>query len=877
MVLTCSKCSRANPTEAVYCYFDGFVLGGAGRGPLSVGAQPFASPFVFSSGRVCRSFDELAIACQEEWNAATDMLKRGFLEAFFGGLGRMDLVAAAKDAAKFPDKNRGLDQLLSKLPSNVLAEAALKVTPVEMNLGVIPPNTDRKFELHLENAGMRIVYGSANSSEGWLVLGDGDGASEKHFQFHHEQMIPVRVRMERLRAGNKPQEAQLLVQSNAGVCEVVVRAERPVMPFAHGALAGARSPRQIAEKAKVSPKEAATLFENGAVAHWYKDNGWTYPVQGPSASGVAAVQQFFEALGLTAPPKVHISEKRVAFEGSPGQAIDYSLQISSEEKRPVFAHGISDQPWLEVGRAKYNGRIAVLPLTVPAVPNRPGEVLKARITVQSNGNQRFVVPVALAVGGQFDFSSLTLDTPAPPPLPTVPVVPVEPLPTSSSPAPPPPPPPTPPNFVPAPPTMVMEAPPTVVRTSPRRRHLRQPLGMHLAPAVLLVIVLLGLMVYDFFRKPQTVEGAPELQYDVVDRDPLLNFSSGDNYRFGLVLLKEKDPANPDQHKRLTYRENGATNNTCLKIDGQESLYGVSRGRRGALSKLDRTRHSWTTQWYYPEEKILVTQGIQIVPGAQSGKLDTCLVRYTIENKDSLDHKVGLRVMFDTYIGGNDGVPFMLSNRKGVITTPQVLEEKEVPDYIQALERPDPANPGTVAYMGLVGVQVPNVTLEPIHKLILRKFPGSETRWDETIPDEEKNVTISDSCILLFWDYRTMNPGEKRSMAFTYGLNAITAPEGGGNLSLTAGGSFVVGGNFTISAIVKAPIEGEKVTLGEVPAGLTLATGQEHEQTVQAKGDYTQVSWRVHSDKVGDYLLKVSSSRGSRIGLKVNISKSGLFH
>ena len=76
MVLTCSKCSRANPAEAVYCYFDGFILGGAGRGPLSVGAQPFAGPFVFSSGRVCRSFDELAIACQEEWPAAADMLKR---------------------------------------------------------------------------------------------------------------------------------------------------------------------------------------------------------------------------------------------------------------------------------------------------------------------------------------------------------------------------------------------------------------------------------------------------------------------------------------------------------------------------------------------------------------------------------------------------------------------------------------------------------------------------------------------------------------------------------------------------------------------------------------------------------------------------------
>src|SRR5262249_35351678 len=33
------------------------------------------------------------------------------------------------------------------------------------------------------------------------------------------------------------------------------------------------------------------------------------------------------------------------------------------------------------------------------VPNRPGETLKARVTVDANGNQRFVVPVTLTVQG----------------------------------------------------------------------------------------------------------------------------------------------------------------------------------------------------------------------------------------------------------------------------------------------------------------------------------------------------------------------------------------------------------------------------------------------------------------------------------------------
>src|SRR5437868_7195335 len=104
MAQTCGKCSRANPANAVYCYYDGFVLAGHSRngGPVAVGAQTFARPFVFPNGRQCRNFNELALACVEEWDAARDLLRQGYLASFLGGLGRMDLVAEARRPANFP-------------------------------------------------------------------------------------------------------------------------------------------------------------------------------------------------------------------------------------------------------------------------------------------------------------------------------------------------------------------------------------------------------------------------------------------------------------------------------------------------------------------------------------------------------------------------------------------------------------------------------------------------------------------------------------------------------------------------------------------------------------------------------------------------------
>ena len=60
-----------------------------------------------------------------------------------------------------------------------------------------------------------------------------------------------------------------------------------LIPFPDGILAGAQTQRQLAEMAFKQAKEAAIHFERGEVAKWYAMNGWQYPVQAPTASGLA--------------------------------------------------------------------------------------------------------------------------------------------------------------------------------------------------------------------------------------------------------------------------------------------------------------------------------------------------------------------------------------------------------------------------------------------------------------------------------------------------------------------------------------------------------------------------------------------------------------
>src|SRR4051812_12781127 len=103
MAPQCPACHRVNPPQARFCFHDGVPLGGASAaGPIRAGSMPFMSPFVFPSGRACRTFDELVRAIEDEWATARDMLRQGYFDGFLAGVGRADLAQVARAAAHNP-------------------------------------------------------------------------------------------------------------------------------------------------------------------------------------------------------------------------------------------------------------------------------------------------------------------------------------------------------------------------------------------------------------------------------------------------------------------------------------------------------------------------------------------------------------------------------------------------------------------------------------------------------------------------------------------------------------------------------------------------------------------------------------------------------
>lgn len=871
-MLTCRKCARTNPAQATYCYFDGIALGRA-AGPA---ARPvFTAPFAFPAGKTCHDFDQLALGCQEHWPAALELLQQGRFEQFLHGQGRADLAQAAREAARCPDRDRGLDQFLARLPSQAVPPPRLRVEPGDVNLGVLRLGADRQLDLHLENQGMRLMFGSVSVIDTpWLSVGARPGVRQKLFQFGGELTVPVHVIGKRLRASNKPLEGKLLVESNGGQSVVTIRAEVPIRPYPAGVLAGARSPRQLAEKAKLNLKEAAVEIEKGNVAQWYQDNGWTYPVRGPAASGLGAVQQYYEALGLTPPPKVAVSDKAVSLAGRPGQAVAQVLELRSEEMRPVYAHAKSDQPWLEVGRARLQGRVAAIPLRVSRVPDRPGESLHAQLTVTANGNQRFVIPVTLRIGTPYSV--------------------VTPVAVSAG-----------------------QAGPLVAR--PRRSPAFHK--AHLLPAALLALCLLLVIGGDLFR------AAPdEVDPDIVVRrkygthdfkapkrpEALSNTLhvhvqfTRETSRFGIVCSQLPDPLNPAERKRLTRDVRGMTNNVCFRIDGTEMLMRENPGVRwawehgrpmleapipqGVYGDRVPVDRGWRTKLHDEHHRVTITQDVEIIVSDSTGLYDTVLVTYLITNADSSPHSVGLRFLLDTYVGSNDGVPILYpphgdGNRLpgGFVDGLKIFPQKDVPDFLQAVENGKLGDAGnTVAVLGLrLGSRY-----EVPEKVVVCRWPqNSEVRWAWPPERIDANPHVPDSCVAIYWGELMMAGKSQRLMGFTYGLGRMAGIQDGdeiiaqgerGQLRL-----FVqrpkYNQPFTVTTYVQTKRPGERVQL-LLPSGLRLAPGQSADQAVppMTQAGYAAVSWQVIADQTGPHEVKARVNSIGTAKVTVRVKRDGIF-
>ncbi|MGH9847843.1 MAG: hypothetical protein ACREEM_54850, partial [Blastocatellia bacterium] len=192
----------------------------------------------------------------------------------------------------------------------------------------------------------------------------------------------------------------------------------------------------------------------------------------------------------------------------------------------------------------------------------------------------------------------------------------------------------------------------------------------------------------------------------------------------------------------------STSFTTIRVDGRDSVYGTDGIKIEPPNNTDtKTNRS---RWRIGD--IEVTQILQLALNSQTGREDVIRVSYLVRNTGVIAHSVGGRVMIDTDINLNDGVPFRVPGA-GIVRKEMEFTGVNVPDSFQAFFDVTDTRRVTLSTLRGGGATTPD-------RLVLASWPLIvDTLYDYTI-DPNFDFT-DDSAYAIYWNPRPLAPGESR--------------------------------------------------------------------------------------------------------------------
>jgi hypothetical protein len=217
-----------------------------------------------------------------------------------------------------------------------------------------------------------------------------------------------------------------------------------------------------------------------------------------------------------------------------------------------------------------------------------------------------------------------------------------------------------------------------------------------------------------------------------------------------------------------------TSFTTLKIDGQDLIYGNYPEGQFTLTPTNNQDNT-VNESVWKSGDITVKQVLQPGVNPATGLPDALQVKYIITNTGNQNHEVGLRVMFDTMVNGNDSAPFKVPGLTGVdsINFEKDFVGEDVPAFWQVFNNFD--NPDISAQYSMRG----NGISTPDRFTIANWGGITGTRWDYSI---SPGRYTGDSAVGMWWNPKTLAPGEQKIITTYYGRPGV-----GGDQALVLSG------------------------------------------------------------------------------------------
>ncbi|MFB9328379.1 OmpL47-type beta-barrel domain-containing protein [Paenibacillus aurantiacus] len=220
--------------------------------------------------------------------------------------------------------------------------------------------------------------------------------------------------------------------------------------------------------------------------------------------------------------------------------------------------------------------------------------------------------------------------------------------------------------------------------------------------------------------------------------------------------------------------NPGTSFTSLKVDGQETVYGdASAGEFLAPPANNETLTANSSVWKTGD--VTVRQILSAGVNPATGLPDALQIRYVITNTGTTEHDVGLRLMLDTMVAGNDAAPFKVPGTSGVesVNYERDYLGSDVPAFWQVFN--DFNIPGYSAQYSMQGRDA-----TPPDRFTIASWSTIDDKlWDYEITAGRET---GDSAVGMWWNPDTLAPGEQRIITTYYGRPGV-----GGASSLVLSG------------------------------------------------------------------------------------------
>jgi hypothetical protein len=298
-----------------------------------------------------------------------------------------------------------------------------------------------------------------------------------------------------------------------------------------------------------------------------------------------------------------------------------------------------------------------------------------------------------------------------------------------------------------------------------------------------------------------------------------------------------------------------TSFTTLKVDGNNLIYGNQPDGQFTQAPVNNEGNT-KNESVWKTGDIAVKQVLQAGINPATGLPDALQIRYIITNTGTENHDVGLRMMLDTMVDGNDRAPFKVPGGDGIesINYEKDYTGSAVPAFWQAFNNFD--NPDISAQYTMSGRDATT----PDRFAITNWGRMSDTEWDYNITP---GMSTGDSAVGMWWNPQTLAPGEQKIITTYYGRPGV-----GGDRALVLSGrqrltydewssapfnliSYFTNNTQTTQSDVRLVLEGD--------SGITFVNNDsEHSLGTVNSGTTTQSTWSLKATSEGQHTITVKA-------------------